>query len=337
MHFWQPIRILAILIFSLGMAGCAPSGDSATQLNRQQILDAVDSALTVQDCATAIDTIKPLYNSAATDNDVRMKMASAYACDAHINFFKLMGDLASNANAMATGSGLWTSMAKLFPSTAGSDYVVEGGLLGMDAVFSALNTGAVVLPNDQVNAGTFNVGSIFTEDRISDANIYLTFLAMASMGGLENRYGSPDPSTFIKTTPFPWSSPLQMTATSDGCAIASSMFNIIDGMSASTDAMGGAVGKSFGTATALLNIAFDAACQAGCQGTAAAVVNALPQFVKDPVGNPWVTTGPNCAGTCTACPKALRDRRKCTGTNDDISCAALGLIQFLNVGLYGWN
>lgn len=343
MFFWRLPRVTTALVFCAALigTGCSVSVDQAASLDKQAILDGVDSALTVQDCAAAIEKITPLYESSASDNEVRLKAASAYACYARINFFKTMGDLAEVAPSMASGTGLWSSMAQLFPSTAGTDYVVEGGLLGMDALQAALTPGALILPIYQVNAGGFNVGSVFPTDRISDANIYLTFISMAALGGLENRYGFPDATTHVKTTALPWTTYDQMTATSDGCAMASAMLNVLDSMNASKDVIGGSVAESFTTVTSLLEGAFDLACGFGCAGLDHATIDlAVPGFLaatNPTTGNAggWTDTG--CSATCSECPKELRDRRKCTGANDQVSCAAAGLINFMNAGAYGWN
>jgi hypothetical protein len=61
--------------------------DGGTPLGKQAILDAVDIFLTTENCTDAVSQITGLYNSANTDNDVRMRAASAYGCNAKVNLF----------------------------------------------------------------------------------------------------------------------------------------------------------------------------------------------------------------------------------------------------------
>src|SRR4051812_23175810 len=96
----------------------APSGS----VDKQTIINDVDIFLSAQNCAAAVARIQPLYNSGNTDNQVRLKMASAYGCNATINFFGLTGELASTGLTALTGAGLWKNLSRLFPSTTGSDY-----------------------------------------------------------------------------------------------------------------------------------------------------------------------------------------------------------------------
>lgn len=329
---------------ALGLGACSVSVQTEAEFNKQAILDAVDSALTVGDCQTALQAIQPLYESSQSDNDVRLRTASAYACYSKINFFGLIGDMIENSSAIASGMGFWSTMAKLFPSTAGSDYVVEGSLLGIDALQAVLKPGALILPAFQVNAGSYNIGSIFYTDRMSESNIYMTFLSMAAVGSIASRYGDPDPTTYIKRQSLPWVTYSQMTSTSDGCGLVSGMFNSLDAMKSTGAVVGGSVEQAFSTVTLLLGAAYDVACIVGCSGlNDAAIVAALPGFLKKPIdpatgNNGWIATG--CSGSgvvCTGCPTELRDRKKCTGQADAVSCAAAGMVNFLNAGIIGWN
>ena len=122
-----------------------------------------------------------------------MMMASAYGCDAHINLFSLIGDIAEKSSTLV-GGGFWAFLASEFPSTT-SDRVPEAAQLAQDALLSVIDPGAVVLPNEMFNITTFNPASYRVGDRIGDANAYLFFTSMAGMGGLESRYGKPLPWT----------------------------------------------------------------------------------------------------------------------------------------------
>jgi hypothetical protein len=95
-------------------AGCsAPVEVGSDPIGKQAILDWVDIALSDGNCADAVAKVKPLYDSANVDNNVRMKTASAYACYAEINFFKTVSDIGSNSSAMVAnaGAGFWPCLA----------------------------------------------------------------------------------------------------------------------------------------------------------------------------------------------------------------------------------
>lgn len=328
----------------IGLAACSPDLQQGPDFDKQAIFDTVDAALTVGNCKEAVSAIEPIYHSSQSDNEVRLKAAAAYGCYADINFFKLLGELGQNAASIATGSGFWSTMAKLFSSVQGSDYIPEGGLFGIDALQAVLKPGALVLSAFQVNAGSNNIGSVLYTDRTADSNIYLTFMSMAALGGLASRHGDPDPSTHIKRQSLPWVQYTQMTPDSEGCALVSSMFNSLDAMQGTGQAIGGSVQAAFQTVTTILTAAYDLACIAGCSGVNDTTLNnAFPGFLKKPNdpttgNNGWVATG--CSGVglvCAGCPTELRDRRKCTGELDQYSCAAAGMINFLNAGIIGWN
>lgn len=139
-----PIALFAIASLWVACAtGCGSGGfDPSTTRGKNALLDQVRMLLSVEDCSGAIELLKPAYNSKYTDNDVRMLMASTYGCSAQINFFTLMGDIVSNAGSVA-GPGLWSFLAKEFPSTS-SDRIPEAGQLAQDALQSVISPSAVV-------------------------------------------------------------------------------------------------------------------------------------------------------------------------------------------------
>lgn len=322
---------LLLAAAALGLGACSsPPSDGSTSVSKRGILRDVDNALTNEDCATAVALIEPLLNSASTDNEVRLKAASAYGCYARVNFFSLVGDLLSAGPSLA-GSALWSTLTQLFPSTAGSDYVPEGALLAIDALQATLTPGALVLPVNKVNAGSYNVGSVFTTDRTSDANIYLAFIAMAGIGGLQNRYGSPDPGTFIKTVDLPWTTAVSMAGSSDGCAYASSVLNMVDAIESAQYYVSDELAQVYANMAATFNTALDTACTIACE-------NRMPTVPESAiVGAGWTVSG--CTvGTCSECPSSLRARANCTGAVDDLSsCAAAGIVNFINESTVGWN
>ena len=307
------LRALLVLVGSAALlltTACGTSTfDPATPEGKRAIIEATNRHLAAKNCSNAIATIKDLYHSASTDNEVRMIMASAYACGANVNFFKLLGDLQLNA-AYLGGQTFWAVMAKLFPATnAADDKTVESALLATDALMAALKPGAVILPSQYINPTSFNPGATVYTDRIEDSNIYLLFVSLAAIGAMENRFAAPDPTLgYMKTTDLPWTMPDSAGMKTDGCAFASELLNFADSLGGVISSAKGALKESFSSMSAVQQLLYQT-CEAGCS-----------------VPNP----GP-CNLGCTACPTALRDRSKCAGTlTDEASCSAAALVNSIN-------
>jgi hypothetical protein len=299
----------------------APSPDGSTELGKRQIIDQANKALTTEDCATALDLLLPVYNSANTDNEIRMMTASAYACWAKINYFKVMGDMVVNLGSLS--NGFFNYASKLFPSKIGADHVTEGSLLSQDALMATIQSGVPILPSGAINSGSYNVGSIYPFDRTDDSNLYLLFASLAGVGSLQNRYGNPD-AAFHPQVDLPWSTPTNVSA--DGCGYASSVLNFVDAIGAAQGILPSSVKNSLNSIASNLSTALDLACEAGCTGA-----TPLPG---------WVASGCTFTGCTTdhKCPKTLRNRGSCQAQTSDInSCAAAGIVNMINVSPAGWQ
>jgi hypothetical protein len=306
------LALLTSLPLLATVLGCGTAYDPTTALGKKALLDQASLALTNKECTTAIALMKPVYNSINTDNKIRMMMASAYGCDAHINLFNQLFSLSSDPGNLV-GSGFWQFTAKEFPSTT-EDRVVEGAQLALDAVQSVIEPGAAVLPENTFNLLTFNPGSYSVVDRSADANSYLFFVSMALIGGLESRYGSPFPNG-KKGNDLPWinSDPTiagpASAVTPDGCAYAAGVINFIDSLGGLAKVTTGTLSTTFLSLQSGYKGAIDAACASGCATCAAAGGTA----------------------TCSVCPTVLRNRAACTYTkNDPSSCAAAGIVNAIN-------
>ncbi|MEK6580462.1 MAG: hypothetical protein AABZ55_14650, partial [Bdellovibrionota bacterium] len=277
--------------------------------------------LSPQDCQGALALILPVYGSTGTDNDVRMLTASAYSCYAGVNFFKLIGDLNSNSSRLADRQ-FWGLLTQLFPSAAG-DRKAEYTSYAIEALQSVIPAGTTVPPASQINPGTPNIGSIYSTDRSIDSNEYLTFVAMAAIGTYQNRYGTPNPATFVKTVNLPWTTAAALTP--DGCAYASAIVNFSDALDVVTQNTTGVYQQLLMGIKTNFQATIYTACDRGCQ-------NSNP-------GGGWVPSGCTVTTACATCPIGLRDRNRCTGQNNDqVSCAAAGIVNFINTDLvFGWN
>lgn len=312
----------AALSAALALSACAVTApDYKTASGRKTIVWAVNSALTSGNCGSAYDALLPWYDSDYSDNEARFLMASVYGCYTGINVMTLLGALATNPSAMS-GAGFWRFLTQYFPSTtAASDRKLETALFGIDAAQSALQASIVLNPLYTVNSAGYNPRSLVTSDRMEDMNFYLTFLGMAGMGAIQNRYGSPDAS-YIKTVDLPGET--AVTVTSVSCKYAAAMINFMDGVHSAAESSSGPIGSTLVQLDEAFTTLISQSCDAGCQGTA------------PPFGG--VVSG--CAlSACAGCPTAMRNTEAvCAGlATDENSCATAGLINFINNSPLGWN
>ncbi len=311
--------------------GCGASSDATTL--RRAAIDSANLSLSQLKCGDAIRAIDPIYNSESTDNEVRLVRASAYACSSGMNFFQLLDDLSKNTSKLASAE-IWQLFTQLFPSdlSDAQDRVVEGAQGATDALLASIRNDAVITNSTIFDAESFNPKSMSYDDRTADSNIYLTFVSMAAIGGYNNRYGDPDPTTFKKGNPLPWVTASATDMATDGCGYASSVVNFADALGGLADAAQGELATKLITMRDTFQALIYSACQAGCTNTIGKDLNGA-----DVAG--WLPSGCTVTnGSCARCPLTLRDRSTCTGRTSNIeSCAAAGIINFMNTHPLGWQ
>jgi hypothetical protein len=241
-----------------------------------------------------------------------------------------MSSLVSNRfDAVPTeGMYLWRTASKLFYSASSSTLKAQvlSSQNASDASLSQIKPGYYVSDVYAINPLSFNVGSTLASDRITDANFYQFLMSLAAIGSLQNRYSAPSTSTWKRTQVVGYSSGnttgwAVATATAgEGCFYASSLLNMVDSLGEVVNTLPDGTLKTNLSLVAGLEALFNAACEAGCNGTYAVTGCALT------------------AGTCYPCPRGLRDYAQCTGlVTDKYSCAAAGLANFINTDTgYGW-
>jgi hypothetical protein len=309
---------VALLSILFPVAFSLSCGSSATT---QSAIDVTNNYLTNGDCGDALTTILPIYNSSASNNQVRLITASAYGCDADVNFFQVLTNLGLDANTL-TSASLLGYLAQIFPSTT-ADKVVESGGYGMEVLLTTLTTGEVIAPQNLINSTSDNPGSLLYSDRIADSNLYMLMLSMATLGGAASRYASATFHPANASMAFPWVN--NTTAmTTEGCTVAAAVENFMDVLDDEATILSGSAGAQLTTIEGLLNTAtFDAACEAGCKGTALPLPN-------------WQATGCTLStcGNNGHCPLAIRDWTQChpNVATDPLGCAAAGIINLLNTG-----
>lgn len=322
------VATLALGALVATLSSCAaPEMNCSTDEGRKAIVKAVDDALNSQDCMRAIATIEPFYSSPGCGtNDIRMSRASAYACMANINFFKLVDDL-STGN--LTGSGIWETFTQIFPSST-LDSRTEAGQFALDSLFALRVPGSVTPDPYLIYRGTQHEGSLIAAHRQEDSNIYAMLVSMSLIGSLQNRYGAPT-ATYkrgqnlgaIAGNPNGWMNAAFVDV--NACTYAGSIMNLLDTISQVGTNLGGLVGGSLGSALTTISTTFtsglDFACEAGCTGS-----GGVPSGCNLP------------AGTCTPCPTQLKNRFSCRSqVNDAASCAAAGIVHFINTTPLGWQ
>jgi hypothetical protein len=323
------LGLFALLAFSCGR----PALDPNSAVGKEAIIDQTNNDLTTGDCTDALITILPLYNSSNTDNQVRMLAASAYACEAGVNFFSTLTNLTLDANTLT--STFWGFFAQLFPSTS-IDKVVESAGYGMDTLMTTLIPGQVILPSDMINSTSVNPGSLDFSDRIGDSNIYMLMVSMAAIGGAESRYGNPT-STFHPQSnpPLPFNDNVTKM-TDQGCIYAAGILNFFDSIGPASAVLSSDVASVLNQITAVsVSQYFDLACDYGCKGT---MPSGSDIIALNPTGK-WVATGCSISAGCGGCPKALRDYTSChpNVANDPGACAAAGLVNLVNASLAAWQ
>ncbi len=229
----------------------------------------IQNALTVGNCTNAITLSTQLYQSTYTNNDVRMLYASAQACNMGIQLYTLIQNI-GQAN-LGSPDDIFKTLVKLFPSKAATDSNLQSSWYAIDALQSILNPGAVVAPENLTYAGSNNPGSIKYQDRTDDANTYLVFLSMATVGTSLNRYGygpADDPATlgYNKVLALPWTSQalVQADATYAACSLASGMYNMFDSIQAVGNIVSSSLGAALSGVTNLLKAGMDLQGIADC-------------------------------------------------------------------------
>jgi hypothetical protein len=324
---------VSVLLVAFAVASCGkPVPDPNTAIGKQAILDDVNNFLTAEDCASAIAEILPLYNSQNTDNQVRMLTAASYACEAHVNFFKVLSDMANDASTLS-GGNIWGYFAQLFPSVK-TDKVSESAGYAMTTLMGVIPAGQVISLSDLITGNSYNTGSLNSIDRTSDANIYMLFVSMAGIGGPESRWGVPD-SGFHPTSSLPWTDNTSKMD-EEGCIYASAILNFFDVLGPASSSLPGSASDALSSVTSFDTSVFNKACDFGCKGTLPSDPVDIAEY--NPTGK-WNATGCFIAAGCSECPKLLKDYTQChpNVANDPGACAAAGLVNFINASLVGWQ
>jgi hypothetical protein len=281
------------------------------------ITSATYQAIDEGDCTTAISVAASAYNSASSNNEIRMAYAQAYACAAGVDLLTLTYNISQKINSSGAAS-IWGFLASNFPSTTTptDDKIPQKAIASLEALFAILEPNTLVSSAYSVNASTYNPMSVYADDRTTDANTLALFVTLPLIGSLLYRYGdinSKDERTvdlpwantsFASISSTPWST--SGTIASDGCALAAGVLNLYDQINIIVDEASSSTASAFFSIQTILTEGLDAGCELACSLCAS-------------------------AGACTSCPQLLRYPGSCTNSNTDPNtCAAIGVITFVN-------
>lgn len=230
----------------------------------------VRNALTVMNCTLAIEYSTTLFESKYSNNEIRMLYASAQGCNVGIQLYPLID--AISAADFSSVDAIFKSFVQLFPSRTALDSKLQSTGYIQDALQAMLNPGTVLGASDKNVINAFNTGSVLIRDRTDDSNAFLVFTAMAGVGTSLNRYGysvSDDPASvgYSQVVALPWLSKNSILSdtTHSGCALASSLLNMFDAMSAVSGIASGGISSAFSAILTVQGL-MEAAAKIQCQG-----------------------------------------------------------------------
>lgn len=215
-------RFLFCLFLLFSLVSCGNRFDLSTERGRQARIDDANFYLSQGLCQSAIDTISPLYASSYADEEVRLIMASAYACQGGFNLLTIAGNLESISNVFSTIAKSMTNVN------------ADGKLSAMyKAVDVLLESGA------KMNA----------VQRSTSVNNYMAFIQLGVVGAILRNYGDPA-SDGSQGTDLVYetagANPAGEMSNEDACALSAALAIFTDsfGNSSLTDANIGSVNTS---------------------------------------------------------------------------------------------
>jgi hypothetical protein len=188
----------AIALLSLGLGSCGNRYDLSTNAGQQARIDDANAYLSKGDCADAVNSIGPLYNSQYMNDQVKIIYASAQACYAKFNLLTFASNLASASNMF---NGLAISLT------------------------SSANDGSVQDMYNAVDVLTQSGSAINAYQRTTADNDYMVFIQLGVIAAIERNYGNPDGSGNKQTNLV---YPAGNVSQTDACALAAAFSFISD-------------------------------------------------------------------------------------------------------------
>ena len=310
------LRAAVLPIFSVsaclvaGSCGRIPYNIDDPGSRAATLLD-VQKELTLGHCSQALTLITPLYQSKYSDNQIRLYYASAQGCNIGINLYPLLTDISTSD--FSSIDAIFKSLVRLFPSTS-SDTRLQSAWLATDALLACVETSSTLTDPFVINASSYNPGSVLVSDRTVDSNSYLLFISMALIGNSLNRFGyssgqSPSGLSYAQGALLPWESRdlIKSDNTGVGCAHATGMLNMFDGIQANLGLFPSNISGAMSNINSLLSVLFTAAGKLQC------------------LADGYLSY------QCDAAIERLRSRGACS-EQDEAASAAAGIINEINLG-----
>ncbi len=254
-----------VILLLLSGCGNAPFNIDS-ESDRNAMISSIKSNLNSMNCGAALEKASELFESKYSDNEIRMLYASALGCNADFKFYTVLTSVSSgnyDIDPIAGTTKFFNTLAQIFPSNSASDVKMQSFWLMQDAIQSVLLPNTVVSSFDQVVINTHNIGSILSRDRTDNANILIMFSSMALLGVSLSRYGDPVTGSYnqqqtLQTT-WPDTTAVKIDTTKAGCAFATGLFNMNDGVAELSKLASG----SLGTALTAIQLVLDKLIDAG--------------------------------------------------------------------------
>ena len=199
----RALRASLLLVCLTITASCGNRFDLDTPRGLRSRIEDANQFLSKSQCEAALEAIPPAYESTFVTNEVRLVMASAYACRGTFNFLTLVGNLAQEANPFRA---LVRSLANR-PN--------DGGRSAMYQAMDVLTEGGTKLSASQ---------------RAAAVNSYMVFLQLGVVATILRNYGSPgvDGSQGADLVYEPLSNPAGEVSNVDACALGGALATIVD-------------------------------------------------------------------------------------------------------------
>lgn len=195
------------LIASLGLNSCGNRFDNETKRGQQSSIDRANYYLSNGECDAAISAIADLYASSHVTDEVRIIMASGYACKGGFNLLTFLTNISSS---------FFSGMVKSLTSSSGD--------LTRSYFYSA------------VDVMTSSGARLNASQRTTKENTFMVFLQMGVISSILRNYGAPDASgaqtaNLSYTTA---SNPAGEMSNLDACALSSAIAILTDSFSGSS-------------------------------------------------------------------------------------------------------
>ena len=196
-------RRFVCFLIPLTIVACGNRFDLAKERGRKSAIEQANFYLSNGECENARTAIDPLYSSSQVTDEVRIIMASTYACQGGFKLLSFMSNIAGASN-------FFSGMVKSLSSSAGDGTPTK--------YYSA------------VDVMTGSGARLSAAQRTTRENTFMVFLQMGVIASILRNYGSPDTSgnqtaALVYNTAM---NPAGEMANEDACALTAAVGILVD-------------------------------------------------------------------------------------------------------------